>query len=566
MAVLGVPADSANQIANFLVGVGLLTDEQFDNAIGSSSESGKGLIDTIIEFGFIDEVSIAKAISEAYEIDLVDLSDEKFVDLSASKVLPIKFITENRVVPIYVTKDTVNIAISEPSVLNLMSSIKLLTNKKVNAHVTTFSSIDSYIAGLGDPAIREVKTKKVNIAAKELDKNQARSSVVIDFVDKNLKRAIKLGVSDIHLEVYKKFARMRFRLDGVLIDQKEHSTELYKHYSAIVTRIKIMSKLDIAERRLPQDGAISLQVGDREVDFRISILPTSFGERVVMRILDTGSLSLTLENLGFQEKDEKAFKDAVDAPQGMVLVTGPTGSGKSTTLYAALGRVNREDVNILTAEDPVEFTLDGVGQVHVKESIGLTFSSALRSFLRQDPEIIMVGEIRDKETGDIAIKAALTGHLVLSTLHTNDAISTITRLINMGIAPYLITSSLTLVVAQRLARKICEKCKIIDEDVTEAQLLSIDFSPEEASKVKIYTGKGCKACNDTGYKGRKGIYEVLQVTDNVKEGVLNGLTNPELLKIAKEKDNFSTMQEVGRGLMLQSFISIAEFQRVLMAE
>jgi type IV pilus assembly protein PilB len=204
--------------------------------------------------------------------------------------------------------------------------------------------------------------------------------------------------------------------------------------------------------------------------------------------------------------------------------------------------------------------------VHVKESIGLTFSSALRSFLRQDPEIIMVGEIRDKETGDIAIKAALTGHLVLSTLHTNDAISTITRLINMGIAPYLITSSLTLVVAQRLARKICEKCKIIDEDVTEAQLLSIDFSPEEASKVKIYTGKGCKACNDTGYKGRKGIYEVLQVTDNVKEGVLNGLTNPELLKIAKEKDNFSTMQEVGRGLMLQSFISIAEFQRVLMAE
>lgn len=575
MIKLGVPADSSRQIANFLAGVGLVTEEQLTHAINSSSEGGKGLIETIIEFGFIDEVSITKAISDTYEIDMVDLSDEKIIDISANSILPKKFISENRVVPMRVTKDSVDVAISEPSVLNLMSSIKLLTEKKVHAHIATFSQIDNYIAALDDVNIKEVKVKKENIAAKEVDKNQARSSTVIDFVDKSLKRAIKLGVSDIHLEVYKKFARMRFRLDGVLIEQKEKNkkgkegednSDLYKHYSAIVTRIKIMAKLDIAERRLPQDGAISLQVDDREVDFRVSILPTSFGERVVMRILDTGSLSLTLENLGFQEKDEAAFKSAVDAPQGMVLVTGPTGSGKSTTLYAALGRVNREDVNILTAEDPVEFTLDGVGQVHVKESIGLTFSAALRSFLRQDPEIVMVGEIRDKETGDIAIKAALTGHLVLSTLHTNDAISTITRLINMGIAPYLITSSLTLVVAQRLARKICEKCKVIDEKAAESELLSVGFSPEEATRVKVYTGKGCNACNNTGYKGRKGIYEVLQVTDNIKEGVLNNATNPELLKIAKEKDNFSTMQEVGRGLMVQGFISIPEFQRVLMAE
>ena len=546
MSKLGIPVESARQIATLLVGVGLLTDDQLIHATGS--------------------------ISEAYEIDMVDLSDEKMVDISIGKILPQNFISKNRMVPMRSSKDTafelgiLDIAISEPSVLNLMSSIKLLTQKKVQAHIATFSQINDYITNLNDLSIKETKTKKTNIVAKELDKNQAKTSVVIGFVDKALGKAVKLGASDIHMEIYDKFARMRYRLDGVLIDQKEVGAELYKHYSAVVTRIKIMSKLDIAERRLPQDGAIRLQVGNREIDFRVSILPTSFGERVVMRILDTGSLSLTLETLGFQEKDELAFKHAIDSPQGMVLVTGPTGSGKSTTLYAALGRVNREDVNILTAEDPVEFTIDGVGQVHVKESIGLTFSTALRSFLRQDPEIIMVGEIRDKETGDIAIKAALTGHLVLSTLHTNDAISTITRLINMGIAPYLITSSLTLVVAQRLARKVCEKCKMIDNKVTEAQLLSVGFSAEEASKVTIYTGKGCKTCSNMGYKGRKGIYEVLKVTENIKEAVLNKATNLELLKIAKEKDDFSTMQEVGRGLMAQGFISITEFQRVLMAE
>jgi type IV pilus assembly protein PilB len=419
---------------------------------------------------------------------------------------------------------------------------------------------------INDTDISLKESEKYNIVEDEVSTSEARSSEVIDFTDKILKKAIKLGVSDVHLEMYKKHARMRYRLDGVLMDQKKDNNFLFDHYAAVVTRIKIMSKLDIAERRLPQDGAMSLQVGDKEVDFRVSVLPTSFGERVVMRILDTSSISLTLETLGFQDEDEQAFKDAVDAPQGMVLVTGPTGSGKSTTLYAALKRVNREDVNILTAEDPVEFTLDGVGQVHIKEDIGLTFSAVLRSFLRQDPEVVMVGEIRDKETVDIAVKAALTGHLVLSTLHTNDAVSTITRLINMGVAPYLITSSLTLVVAQRLARKTCENCKIEDKTATSAKLISIGFTPEESSRLILYHGKGCSKCNKTGYKGRKGIYEVLRVTDNIKQGILEGLTTPELLKVAKEKDNFSTMQEVGRGFLMQGSISLEEYQRVLMTE
>jgi type IV pilus assembly protein PilB len=563
---LGVPAESAKQIATFLVGYGLLTEDQLVHATNASNEGGKGLMDTIIEFGFIDEQVITKALSETYELDIVNISDEGSIDLSALNSLPKKFMIENRVIPIRSTDAEIDVAISEPSALNLVSGIRLLTDKKVNAYIASFSQVDQFLTSLDDLSIDQVEAKKINITEQEVDKSKARSSVVIDFVDKSLKKAIKLGVSDVHLEIYKKYARMRYRLDGVLMDQSSKDKELFEHYAAIVTRIKIMSKLDIAERRLPQDGAITLKVEDREVDFRVSILPTSFGERVVMRILDTGSISLTLETLGFLEEDEQAFKNAVDAPQGMVLVTGPTGSGKSTTLYAALGRVNKEEINILTAEDPVEFTINGVGQVHVKEDIGLTFSAALRSFLRQDPEVVMVGEIRDKETVDIAIKAALTGHLVLSTLHTNDAVSTITRLINMGVAPYLITSSLTLVVAQRLARKICEDCKQKDDSVTQAQLISIGFTPEESSRVSLYQGTGCSKCNNTGYKGRKGIYEVLRVTDNIKDGILNELTTPELLKVAKEQDDFSTMQEVGRGFMLQGSISLEEYHRVLMTE
>ena len=563
---LGIPTESARQIASFLVGYGLITDEQLSHANISSSEGGKGLIDTIIEYGFTDEKSIVNALAETYELDYVDLSDEKSIDSSVINILPKKFICENRVIPIRNKGELLDVVISEPAALNVMASIRLLTDKKINAHITTFSQVDHFLANLNDFALIQTEEEKESIVEEEVSQNQARSSVVIDFVDKALKKAIKIGVSDIHLEIYKKSARMRFRLDGVLMDQKNQDKVLFEHYAAIVTRIKIMSKLDIAERRLPQDGAMSLQVGEKEVDFRISILPTSFGERVVMRILDTSSISLTLETLGFQDEDEQAFKDAVDAPQGMVLVTGPTGSGKSTTLYAALGRINKDDINILTAEDPVEFTINGVGQVHIKEDIGLTFSAVLRSFLRQDPEVVMVGEIRDKETVDIAIKAALTGHLVLSTLHTNDAVGTITRLINMGVAPYLVTSSLTLVVAQRLARKVCENCKVEDEFVTQDQLMSVGFTPEEASRTRLFYGKGCSKCNKTGYKGRKGIYEVLRVTDNIKQGILKNLTTPELLKIAKEKDFFSTMQEVGRGFLLEGSISLKEYQRVLMSE
>ncbi len=554
--------DSERQLANFLVSYGLITAKQLEACEASSLEGGKGLFETILNFGFTDEILIANSISSAYDLDHIDLMNTELVNISAASILPLKFIQSNRIVPIRITEDSIHVVISEPLALNSLTSVKLITKKEVITFVSTIRDLNNYIDSIHtikDPTGKD----KVDVVKDEVDKHESKSSEVIDFVDKILKDAIKMGASDIHLEPYKKFARMRYRVDGVLADQIIKDKPLFKHYSAITTRIKIMSELDIAERRLPQDGAISLQLGDREVDLRVSILPTSFGERVVMRILDRSSISLTLETLGFEKNDEVKLKKLIDAPQGMVLVTGPTGSGKSTTLYAILDRLNKVDVNILTAEDPVEFNIDGVGQVHVKEDIGLTFSSALRSFLRQDPEIVMVGEIRDQETVGIAIKAALTGHLVLSTLHTNDAVGTITRLANMGIQPYLITSALTAIVAQRLARKICNHCKEIDDSIDEGMLITAGFSVDQVTRINLFHGAGCEKCNNSGYKGRKGIYEVLEITENIKQGVLRELTTPELLKIAQDQDNFTTMQEQGRGMLIDGSITFEEYMRVL---
>lgn len=561
-----ISGDSEKQIASFLLGYGLLTDDQFSHATAASSESGKGLLEILIEFGFIDEPKITSAIGDAYDLEVVHL-DNTDLNKSSLSLLPLEFILQNRIIPFDADGSQLKVAISEPSSLNLIGSVRLLTDKTVSAYILPISEMYNLLNSLEKNTNSKVNGAKPAVEKgpdSDLTDNEARSSVVIDFVNTILNEAINQGGSDIHLEPYKSFARIRYRVDGVLQDQAKHDRDLFDHYAAIVTRIKIMSSLDIAERRLPQDGAISLDMGDHEVDLRVSILPTSFGERVVMRILDRSSISLTLETLGFMDEDEVAFKAAVDAPQGMVLVTGPTGSGKSTTLYAALSRVNREDINILTAEDPVEYGIDGVGQVQIKEDIGLTFSAALRSFLRQDPEVILVGEIRDKETVDIAVKSALTGHLVLSTLHTNDAVSTISRLLNMGVAPYLLTSSLTLIVAQRLARKICQNCKTNDDSASESELLSVGFTPEESSRVRLYHGSGCTKCNNTGYKGRQGIYEVLRITDDIKDGILNELTSPELLKLAQEEQGFSTMQDIGRGMLVQGLITMEEYQRVLL--
>ena len=615
MLSLGIPPESAEQIASLLHSNEMISEEDLKSAMVSSEEGEKCLIETLIEYRFTDEKSIANAISGSYDIEFLPSLDTENIDFTTSDILSKKYIIENRIIPISIHGHTLDVAISEPSALNQMQSIALLTDKKINPYLVTISQISNFLATFDsidpssakaprtpklnsktnssskaierekavdaklksetriDPAIAKkarldklTQDKAATEASKEDDDAEQYSAVVVQFIDKHLKKAIKEGVSDIHFEVFKHTARMRLRLDGVLREEPGTEKILYENYSKIITRIKIMARLDIAERRKAQDGAITLKVGEKEVDFRVSCMPTSFGERVVMRILDTDGIDLSIEKLGFHEDDEKAFIDAIKSPQGMVLVTGPTGSGKSTTLYAALNEINKEDINILTAEDPVEFTLDGVGQVHVKPDYGMTFASALRSFLRQDPEVVMVGEIRDQETVEIAIKAALTGHLVLSTLHTNDAVSTITRILNMGVQPYLITSALTLIVAQRLARKNCTECLVEDEDVNESQLRAVGFSAEESTRVTLFHGKGCDNCNDSGYKGRKGVYEVLRITDNLIEGILQEKTTPELKKIALEKDNFMNMQELGRTFLKDGSISIEEYKRILILD
>jgi type IV pilus assembly protein PilB len=375
--------------------------------------------------------------------------------------------------------------------------------------------------------------------------------------------AVHRHASDIHLEMFKDSASMRYRLDGVLHQCNDLGAFLFEQYSAITTRIKIMASLDISERRLPQDGAIVVTLPEgRNIDLRVSVLPTVFGERIVMRILDREGISFDLEKLGFPEKEYKDVISAFDAPQGMVLVTGPTGSGKSTTLYGALRRLNKPGINILTAEDPVEFTVEGVGQVQIRDDIGLTFAQALRSFLRQDPEVILVGEIRDKDTADISIKAALTGHLVLSTLHANDAVSTVVRLINMGIPGYLIGAALNLVIAQRLARKICQVCKKDHEGNHEPLLLELGFPPEWARTCHPKIGAGCDNCNHTGYKGRQGIYEALKISDGLRAAIIEEKPATQLKEIALQ-DGFRRMQDIGQQMVMDGLLTIDEYQRNL---
>ncbi len=381
---------------------------------------------------------------------------------------------------------------------------------------------------------------------------------IVKLVNGIFVNALKAGASDIHIEPYETTLRVRYRVDGVMYTVMNLPTKIK---NAITSRVKIMSRLDIAERRLPQDGRIKLKLGrKREVDFRVSTLPCLFGEKTVLRVLDKGNLQVDLTKLGFDEKPLKEFMQAVESPYGMILVTGPTGSGKTTTLYSALTHVNKPDTNIMTAEDPVEYNFMGINQVQVKEEIGLTFAAALRSFLRQDPDVVMVGEIRDFETAEIAVKAALTGHLVFSTLHTNDAPSTVTRLLNMGIEPFLVSSSVILILAQRLARKICTGCKE-EESVPESALLKIGVPESDAKGFKVFKGKGCSACNNTGYKGRVALYEVMMITDEIKELILEGASSLDLKREAI-KGGMRTLRMSGIVKVNEGTTTIDEILRV----
>ena len=583
--MLKISRESEINLVNVLIDNDIISGKDLINIKKVSTENNKSQIDAIFELKLTDEQKIIDLLIKEQNLETVDL---KKVEISedVKTVLPSNYIKVNFVAPFKIEGKTLHIAIPDSSKLGLMRNLKAITKKNIELHAAKISDISEYIdrlasetdevtiASIRDENRKKIKTFETDLgeAGEVLEKAPEEDieaieneSEVIKFSTAVVAEAIKLGVSDIHIEPYRFTSRVRYRLDGMLSEQEQYKQFLHDNYGAVVTRFKIMGKLDIAERRLPQDGAINFKIDNKVVDLRLSILPTANNERIVMRILNKDAGDIKLEQLNFEEQDLANLRKAIHSTQGLILVTGPTGSGKSTTLYSILKEVSKPHINILTAEDPVEYELDGVGQVQIKDHIGLTFASALRSFLRQDPEIILVGEMRDKETVDIGLKAALTGHLVFSTLHTNDAPSTITRLQNMGTPDYLISAATQLVVAQRLARKNCKDCRVPDDDVNPKVLQDLGFSAEQASRVKAIKGKGCAKCNDSGYKGRQGIYEILVVSKPIKEAILRQATTPELREIGV-KEGFQTMQDMGRRLIASGELNFREYERVLSGE
>ena len=555
-------ATSEQNILNMLMDQSVISIDQMTKIKSMSKEIGKSRLETAFELNLTDEKKIIEILSKSYSLDTVDLKKYKIND-KLKKIVPLDYIRSNTLVPFEIANGILKIAIPDASKLSLMKNLKTMTKMDPELYAATISDIGDFITRMSGGEVKLSPEQKLEqVKKKEKIVPIEVESDVINFGDKVIGEAIDMEASDIHIEAFRNTSTIRFRVDGILKVMDKFTKFLHSNYNAVVTRVKIISKLDIAERRMPQDGASTFKRGDKEVDLRISILPTKNNERIVMRILNKDAGDKELNELGFESNDLKKLIKAVTSPQGMVLVTGPTGSGKTTTLYSILKHINKPSMNILTAEDPVEYELEGIGQVHVREDIGYTFASALRSFLRQDPEVILVGEIRDKDTVDIALKAALTGHLVFSTIHTNDAPSTITRLQNMGTPNYLISAALSLIMAQRLARKTCSECKVIDENATPKLLNSIGFLPEQSARAKIYKGKGCDHCNKSGYKGRMGVYEILEVTKELKQGILSNLGQNELEALAK-KGGFKTMHSMGHDLLLSGDLSFAEYERIL---
>ena len=582
--MINISRESEINLINILIDQDIISGKDLANIKKVSTEKQSSQLDAVFELKLTDEDKILDLLVKEQSLSVVDLSSIEITD-EIKTVLPSNYVNINFIAPFKIEGNTLHIAISDSSKLSLMRNLKTITKKDIELHAAKISQISEFIEKLlkdGETTIQSIQQKnkeKIQTFDYEGDVNAEvleekpeediealeNESEVIKFSTAVVAEAIKAGVSDIHIEPYRFSSRVRYRLDGMLQEQDHFSKFLHSNYGAVVTRFKIMGKLDIAERRLPQDGAIPFKIDGKVVDLRLSILPTATNERIVMRILNKDAGDISLEQLNFDETDLKNLRKAIHGTQGLVLVTGPTGSGKTTTLYSILKEVSKPHLNILTAEDPVEYELDGVGQVQIKDDIGYDFNRALRSFLRQDPEIILVGEMRDKETVDIGLKAALTGHLVFSTLHTNDAPSSITRLQNMGTPDYLISAACTLVLAQRLARKTCKDCREPDPDVTPKVLEEMGFSPEQASRAKAVKGKGCPKCKDSGYKGRMGIYEVLNVTKKVKEAILRKATTPELKEIAV-KEGFRTMSDMGREMILSGDLNFREFDRVLSME
>jgi type IV pilus assembly protein PilB len=558
-----------SRLGELLVRERMISLQQLQEAKSEAQRTGRRLGVALSRLGFVNDQDLTQFLARQYSLPSINLSDFE-IDTGVLKLVPKEVAMKHMVVPVNRAGATLIVAMSDPSNIFAIDELKFLTQYNIEPVVAAESAIDEAIRRYYDRGpdlgqmLDEFGSEGVEFeSGRETDfnvvdlENQAGEAPVVKLCNAILLSAIKKQASDIHVEPYEKFFRVRFRLDGIL--QEEMRPPL-KMRNAITSRLKIMASMDIAERRLPQDGRIKLKFGqDKEMDFRVSCLPTLYGEKIVLRLLDKSNLQLDMTKLGFEARPLEDFKEAIKRPYGMVLVTGPTGSGKTTTLYSALSELNGTESNISTAEDPVEFNLAGINQVQMHEEIGLNFATALRSFLRQDPNIIMVGEIRDFETAEIAVKAALTGHLVLSTLHTNDAPSTVSRLLNMGVEPFLVTASVNLVLAQRLARKICNDCKEPIEKLPEA-LLRMGMSEQQASMATIYRGRGCKSCGNTGYRGRIALYEVMPFTDDLKELVLQGASATEM-KHEMIRKNIATLRMAGINKILEGVTTPEEILR-----
>ena len=564
----------SSRIGELLIRNGLLTSDQLSEAEELQHQMGCMLSSAIVKLGYIEEAKLLNTLSEQYGLPIVKL-DECEIDAEVLHLIPQHLAVRHQLLPIELNDSTMTVAMVDPSNILALNDIKFITGYDIQVLLTTESelktlldklyegnvSYDSIMEDFAEQPDVEVLSNEDDLDLNALEK-ATEDAPVVKLVNAILTDAIKKGASDIHIEPYEKTFRVRFRIDGVLYEIMKPPLKLK---NAMTSRLKIMADLDIAERRLPQDGRIKLKMKNKkEMDFRVSVLPGLFGEKVVLRLLDKSNLQTDMRKLGFEDKQLNYFQDAIGKPYGMVLVTGPTGSGKTTTLYSALAELNKPTVNISTAEDPVEFNLPGINQVQMHDDIGLNFAAALRSFLRQDPDIIMVGEIRDYETAEIAIKASLTGHLVLSTLHTNDAPSTVNRLLNMGVEPFLVASSINIIVAQRLARRVCEGCKT-EIAVPPEALIDIGIPPAEAKHLKLYHGTGCKRCSGTGYKGRIALYECMTMTETLKEYVLNGASAIEIKKGAIA-EGMMTLRMSGLLYLRQGVTTIEEILRVTVAD
>ena len=564
-----------SRLGEILVKNNLITREQLAKALEEQKLSGGQfrLGTILIKQNLINEQELTSFLSKQYGVPTINLADYD-IDPAIARIIPMDVVQKYQLVPVNRAGATLIVAVSDPSNLFAIEDIKFMTNYNVEVVVASESdikaAIDKYYdqsASLADVmSDLDVEDLEVVGEGEEVDvsslERATEDAPVVKMVNAILQDAIKRKASDIHIEPYEKLFRVRYRIDGVLYEMMKPPIKLK---NAITSRIKIMAELDIAERRLPQDGRIKIKLGGgRDMDFRVSVLPTLFGEKICLRLLDKSNLQTDLTKLGYEDDALAHFQREIHKPFGMVLVTGPTGSGKTVSLYSALAELNKVSEKISTAEDPVEFNFAGINQVQMHEDIGLNFAAALRSFLRQDPDIIMIGEIRDFETAEIAVKAALTGHLVLSTLHTNDAPATINRLLNMGIEPFLVASAVNLITAQRLARRNCPECKE-PEDIPVQALIDAGVPPDEAPSYVCYRGKGCPACNGTGYKGRVGFYQVMPMLEDIRELILNGANTAEI-KRESMRLGIKTMRQSGLTKLKEGVSSFEEVLRVTVAD